>query len=104
MYGVGLGIGEGAGEGVGVGVGVGVAAGDGLGVGVGVGDKESLASVPHRLTEPIATLRLPVRSSVRRRLVIASVKARLRETAPDVFDVTARRRTTREPRRAQRPR
>jgi hypothetical protein len=100
MYGVGLTIGEGTGEGAGVGVATGV----GLGVGVGAGDRETRASVPHRLTEPMATLRVPVRNSVRRRLIVVSVSARLRATPPDVVEVTARRSRTREPRFAQRPR
>ena len=101
MYGEGVGMGGGVGVAMGVGVATGFGVADGVGLG---GDSESRASVPHRLTEPIATLSLPVRSKARRRLVVASLRPRVRLMVPSAVELTGRRRTIREPNAEQLPR
>jgi hypothetical protein len=104
--GVGIEVGVGVGSDMGVGVGSGVAIGDGLavgvGVGVGVGVSDCLASVPHRRTEPIATLRLP-RSSARTRVATSRLNVRPRITDPFAFDVTVGNTMTRAPSLEQLP-
>ena len=107
MYGGGGGPGSyGAGTGVGMGVGVGVAVGVGVGVGVGVivglGASETRARVPHRRTDPIATLSRQ-RSSVRTRVVNARLRVRPRVTVPFVVATTVGRTRTRAPNLVQVP-
>ena len=85
----------------GVGVGPGFAVGVGVGVG-GVGVGVIVASVPHRRTEPIATLRW-LRRTVRRRVVSARLSVSPRVTVPLAVDVTAGRMAMRVPRRVHVP-